>query len=290
MSDDHILLQKGAARAIVNPSRGGACEGFWWQRDNRKLHWLRQATAQRAACFVMVPFASRIRHGQFSFAGRQVSLKANNSPEPHAIHGHGFQQPWEMLEGKEASLVIEYIHQADSWPWSYRVRQNIELIGNSLRLGVTVTNLSSHRMPLGVGFHPYFVSTPECSVHASVSSQWPLDNQLLPSTTVAAGRDDTGSVLFRGGDRSDAFYSGWDGSALLELPECRARIRVEASAPLHHLVVFADDAAEAVCIEPVSNVVDAFNLSTENVADDLHQVLQPGNEIAAEMLITPELY
>lgn len=238
----------------------------------------------------MVPFASRIRAGRFSFAGKQVQLSANNPPEPHAIHGHGYQQPWTQLERSGSSLLLEYLHTVDDWPWSYRAQQQIVLQEESLWIRLTVVNLSEQMMPLGIGLHPYFVSTPDCRVHASAGSQWHLDEELLPVSASAADRVNAESVLFRGGDEQDAFYSNWDGSAVLELPELRARVQIQAGAPLRHLVVFADREAEAVCVEPVSNVVDAFNLSSDDQPGDLHQTLQPGDEICAEVRILPEFY
>lgn len=238
----------------------------------------------------MVPFASRIRDGRFSFAGERVSLAANNLPEPHAIHGHGFQRPWQQLAATETSLLLEYLHPADSWPWMYRARQHVALQEESLVIRLTVANLSGRPMPLGIGLHPYFVSTPACRVLASVASQWRLDEELLPISAAAGRRDDASSVLFRSGEQRDALYSGWDGTAILELPERQARIRIQAGPPLNHLVVFADAAAQAVCIEPVSNVVDAFNLSGDADPGDLYQVLQPDQQIIAEVSITPECY
>jgi aldose 1-epimerase len=290
VSDDRVLLRCGEARLAVNPARGGRIDGFWWDDAGQARHWLRPATPLRPASFVMVPYASRIRAGRFAFGGRQIHLRANNPPEPHSIHGHGFQQPWQALNGDDAQLLLEYVHTADSWPWSYRVQQYIELRETSLLVRVSVGNLSKQTMPVGIGLHPYFVSTPDCRVQASVNSRWQLDEERLPIGSCASGRDRADTVLFRGGNDQDAFYSGWDGEAVLELPELGARIGIQASLPLRHLVVFADNAAQAVCVEPVSNVVDAFNLAPDDHPGELYQVLQPGEDIAAEVCITPEVY
>ena len=44
----------------------------------------------------MLPFCSRIHNGRFRYGDRDVSLAPNFPPEPHAIHGFGWQGLWRL--------------------------------------------------------------------------------------------------------------------------------------------------------------------------------------------------
>ena len=40
-----------------------------------------------------------------------------NAPEPHAIHGVGWQRPWSVLDSDDSFAMLAYEHRADaSWP------------------------------------------------------------------------------------------------------------------------------------------------------------------------------
>jgi len=82
-----ILLRAGHAEAGVAPHIGGSLTHFHWHDGARTIHWLRWAaaaadrvdgTAERLACFPLVPFSNRIRDGRFTFrpARRQAAVES----------------------------------------------------------------------------------------------------------------------------------------------------------------------------------------------------------------------
>src|ERR1700675_3650658 len=61
--------------------------------DGNEVLWTDRASgAMGWGAYPMVPFAGRIRHGQFSFAGTEYSIAPNLGA--HAIHGSGFESRW----------------------------------------------------------------------------------------------------------------------------------------------------------------------------------------------------
>lgn len=167
-----VELRKGATICRLAPHLGGAILSL----SLAGAEILRQTPAGSTeildtACFPLVPFANRIAGGRFSFDGRQVTLPADAATPPHAHHGHGWRRPWQVTDLSAASATIEYTHQADSWPWSYRARQRLSVIDAGLEIELEVTNLSDRMMPCGFGLHPYFqarassyivIDAPEC--------------------------------------------------------------------------------------------------------------------------------
>jgi len=283
-----IELTSADTRVTLDPAHGGAIAGYSSLRPAGRIDWLVPADSLRPACFPMLPFASRIRSGEFLFSGRRVKLPANNSPEPHAIHGQTWQQPWVVASQSAHQASCEFHHPPGTWPWRYVARQQFTLEGRALRIRLELENLSSSIMPAGIGLHPYFVRTPLTQIYAGVISRWQLDADLLPvdSAPVAHETPDDNRLL-SGDGPIDAVFSGWDRQVLIELPEWNAQIAITALAPLQHLVVYSEEAADYVCVEPVSNVVDAFNLN--NAADPglLHQVITPGDCLQTEVVISP---
>ena len=137
-------LNSGDTRVLIDDQRGGAIVEYHTALPGRAIDWLVPAVAARPSCCPMVPYASRIRDGRFSFAERAAELRPNNPPEPHAIHGHGWQHTWVPSESQIAgspvgsSLSLEYLHEADDWLWRYRAIQRFELEERRLRITLAV--------------------------------------------------------------------------------------------------------------------------------------------------------
>ena len=163
-----IELRAGSTRLAVAPEVGGSITRYALERSGTTIEWMRpappDAIATRSAggtsSFPMVPFSNRIRDAAFRFRGRTIQLPQNFRPEPHAIHGHAWREPWTVLSRSEAALTLEYRHPADAWPWTYAAQQAFDLTDERLRIRFTVTNEASEPMPVGFGLHPYFVGRP----------------------------------------------------------------------------------------------------------------------------------
>lgn len=99
-------------------------------------------------CYLMAPYAGRVRHGRFVFDGREHVLPLNRPP--HAQHGTVYDVPWRAT-GPER-LVAEL---GPPWPWHGEVEQRVHLTDGSLTLEAIVR---SHETPMPVllGWHPWF--------------------------------------------------------------------------------------------------------------------------------------
>jgi aldose 1-epimerase len=284
-----IELVSADTQVTLDPARGGAIASYYSKGEDGRVDWLVPADSARPACFPLLPFASRIRDGQFRFAGQPVQLPANNPPEAHAIHGQTWQQAWVPVSRSSDRASLEYCHPAGAWPWQYRARQQFMLDGRTLKIRLGLENLSDTNMPAGIGLHPFFPRTPQCEVRALVLKQWQLDAQLLPTNSKPGDYQTPGGDVLLCGDRAaDAVFSGWARRVVIDLPERSAQIVMTAEQPLQHLVVYSEPAADYVCVEPISNVVDAFNLQESVESGFLYQVIAPGEWLEAEILIAPE--
>ena len=293
-----ILLRAGHAEAGVAPHIGGALTHFAWHDGARTTDWLRccaaadrvDGPADRLACFPLVPFSNRIRDGRFTFRGRTVTLPLNQLPQPHAEHGHGWQSAWAVVAADGASVTLEYNHAADAWPFPYRARQDIVLSEDALRITLSVENRGSGAMPVGLGLHPYFPATPACALTAAVDAMWATDDEVMPTRLVSADRRlGRSQGLPLAATPLDNAFTGWRRSATIAWPERRARLVLDAEAPLDFLVVYSPRGGDHCCVEPVSHCTDAFNLAAQGRTDTGMLALEPGRRVAASVWFRPRI-
>ena len=293
-----ITLRSGPLGLVLAPAVGGAIARFWSEAAGAAVELLRPtpelALRQRdpgvTACYPLVPWSNRIRHGRFAFGGRTVTLAPNRPNERHPIHGHGFQAPWAVLDLAPAAATLEHRHTPDAWPWAYRAVQRFRLTPTGLELELAVTNEGDAAMPAGLGWHPYFPRTPETTLTAHVTEIWLTDAEILPTARVAPPPDrDPRPGLAVDRVALDNVFVGWDGHAVVTWPERGARLRLAASPPLGTLVVYTPPAQPFFCAEPVSHITDAFNLAAGGQAGTGMLTLAPGESVRATFTLTPEL-
>jgi aldose 1-epimerase len=248
------------------------------------------APAADVCYFPLVPFANRIANSRFAFDGRTVELRPNIADHPHALHGHGWQAEWHVVESGRTACALVYEHVAvDTWPWGYRASQRFSIAANVLTIELALENRSAARMPGGFGFHPFFPRPRSARMRAPARRLWQGAAQEFPTTcsAVPPGLDFGSSRAVRYALGLDHCYSGWSGSATIEWDDADARSRVELSAaPLEHLMVYVPADRDFFCVEPVSHAINAFNVpgSAEHAALSL----EPGAQRAAAVTVRCE--
>jgi aldose 1-epimerase len=255
-----LVLEAGDARVTVRPADGGrigsmvvfGTELLVTSSPEGPIHW---------GAYPMAPWAGRIRHGRFAFAGRTFQLPL--SMPPHAIHGITFDRPWDVLEETAAAATIG-VELADPWPFRGRVEQRFELHEDGL--DVTMILEARDAMPAAVGWHPWFrrVLVPhEPPVRLVLEADRMLvrDPEGIPTGELVAPPP---------GPWDDAF-TGLRSDPVLEWP---GRLRLALSSSCRWWVVYTVP-ADAVCVEPQSGPPDAPNWAPE--------VVEPGERLRHTM-------
>lgn len=240
----------------------------------------------RLAAYVLVPFSNRVRDAQFQFEGRAYRLARNFRSEPHAIHGNGWQRAWcvARVASREAVLALKHDPARDgaaAWPFAYEAEQIFRLNPDGVEVELRVRNADGRRMPAGIGLHPFFPLTPATRMTAHLAGVWQSDARNLPAEHAAvppawdfaAGQPVAPLSL-------DNCFTGWDQRAVIDWPDRRLHMTLEASSVLRSLVIFVPRAHDYFCVEPVSNINDAFNLANAGVKDTGVVVLAPGETLA----------
>jgi aldose 1-epimerase len=284
MANTEVLdLTSGRDHCEIVPSLGGSIAG--WTVDGQTMMRGASVAALTAAdpfgmaSFPLVPYSNRIGDGRFEWAGRPFKLAPNFLPEPHAIHGVGFTQPWSPIARSAGSLTLELLHRPGAgWPWPFRARQQIALADGALTLELQAVNLADQPVPLAFGHHPYFPRA-GATLQFRARGVWLVGDDGLPALRVppfdqfdfSAGKSvERGSI--------DHCFSGWSGAAHVAWRDQPWSLDIEASSSLPCAVVCLRPDLDGFCFEPVPHANDAINRLR---GDSPMPVIEPGGEFRA---------
>lgn len=289
-----IEIQGERLRLLVRPDLGAGIADLALRSADGQWHpVLRRTPAQTGqggelSCFLMAPWCNRIAGAKFVFDGRECVLRPNR-PEGTAIHGDVRHRPFTILDRSPVSVRMHCdLSKVEdrNWPWACRVSARYEIEGSALRCELEVTNLDEAAMPVGLGFHPYWMrrlwdERDAVRVRANLSGRYPLDQQI----PIGPARPDPLCDVLRSGvevgarSLDDLFTGSLDG-AMLEWPASGVRAHVSCSPELSHSVLYVptnrkEGALPWFCVEPMSIATDGFNLSSRGEEGTGVRVLQP---------------
>jgi aldose 1-epimerase len=245
---------------------------------------------------VLFPFPNRIRGGEFTWQGACHRLPKNDSAQANAIHGFAPRLPWHVLDhgadevGAWVRAEFTSVGATDertNWPAQYRMVLTIRLMGSSLRHEAEVFNPGQQPLPFGLGYHPYFVATPDCLIQTPARSRWLLQDSLPTGDRepLPAALDLREPRPVEGLTLDDVFTDfpdvvpdrdGLVDRGRVEYPGAGV-LRVRTSPAFRELVLFTPPHRPAVCLEPYTCPTDAVNLT--NAGQKVGwQVLQPGEK------------
>ncbi|OZI36391.1 aldose epimerase [Bordetella genomosp. 1] len=275
-----VSIASGAHQAEFSPGGGGRLTALRtgthdWVVPITEPGWP-TTRWPRAGSYPLAPYSNRIRDGRYTFEGRSHQLESLPG-RPHALHGSGLHSAWTArnVQADSVELVLAQPQGVLGWPSAFECVQHYRLSARGLALTLSLHNQGEHDMPFGFGVHPYFTAR---RVQLQARRYWPAGADGLPQAGVAT-RVDAISCSREG---CDTYLSQWGGRALLEWPDGH-RLSLEAEPAFEHLVVYSAPGASFLCVEPVTNVADAFNLAAAGVADTGMRVLAPGARFSSTM-------
>jgi len=281
---DLLRLHHGLLELELCPQIGGCITAL----RHRGRDLLRPASARffeqqdprEAASFPLVPFSNRIADGRFAFAGAVHQLDRNSPPEPHAIHGHGWQHAWTVREAGARAAVLEFTHRIALTPFEYRATQSFALAADSLTVTLEIANTGKVPMPAGLGLHPYFPRDATVTLRAHLDHVWRADARKLPQERAPLPAEwDFGNAPRVATLALDNCFGGWDGTAAISWPERDLSVVMSADPMFGHLVIYVPPGQDFFCVEPVSHVNDGFNLAARGIAGTGVQILAPGASV-----------
>ncbi|MBI4884269.1 MAG: aldose 1-epimerase [Actinobacteria bacterium] len=192
-------------------------------------------------CYAMVPWAGRIREGQFPFLGETHRL-AINLP-PHAIHGVGFERAWEVLGDNQVGLQLTGL-----WPFGGRATQEFDLADDSLRMTVNL-EAGAQAMPAVLGWHPCLrrrlARGRGAELDFAPDWMWQRDVDGIP----------TGARVRPTPEPWDDAFGGVVSAPVIRWPGA-LELAFDTNCPAWIVYTERDD---QICVEPQTGIPNAFN-------------------------------
>ncbi len=245
---------------------------------------------------ILLPYANRVRgklnsDGKTITAnvdGRTLTLPANwhgNNPgaEKHAIHGLMLRSQFQDIQQKksaDAATVSGVLHAGNfggHWLSSTDVNVESTLKNDSVELSVTARNVGKEPLPMGIGWHPYFVipsgDRKQARLHLPSETRAVMNNYDDTFTTgqrvtvrgtpydfSAPGGRPLGDQYLD--DNYSALERSPDGSTVSEIidPAARYGLRIITLSPeIRTIQVYAPPTKNFVAIEPQFNFPDPYD-------------------------------
>ena len=106
---------------------------------------------------VLLPWPNRLRHGRWSWQGRELQLPVGSPEAPNAIHGLVGWQPWRVLTAEDDRVTVTTtVEPHPGYPFRLAAAVDYSLTPDRLTVTPRVRNLGADPAPFGAGFHPYF--------------------------------------------------------------------------------------------------------------------------------------
>lgn len=166
-------------------------------------------------CGVMLgPWPNRTADGIFSHRGHIYRLPITEPERNNSIHGFVADVDWEVKAATPETAVLHYLLEPrPGWPWRMRFENEYALSDAGLKCTSRVSNMSGHRIPMGLGVHAYInaqdAPLDDCVLHVPAVARLPLDpDRNLPCgplTPVAGTQFDLHHRMLAGTWLDDAF-------------------------------------------------------------------------------------
>jgi galactose mutarotase-like enzyme len=266
---------------------------------------------------ILVPFANRIRGKllpdgktlETIMLGKPVTLPANwkgknPNAEPHAMHGLILASAMNSVEthagAKQAATVIGTLQAGDfqgHWLSKTDLTISAALKSDLFIFIVTATNLGSEDLPMGIGWHPYFVfpsgQREQVKLHIPARERALVNNyddvfptgQLVPMAGTAYDFSVAGGAPLQRLFLDDCFVNlqkDRSGYAVAEVidPAARYGLRVKALSPeISAFQVYAPVAKAFVALEPQFNWADPFSALWQGKNTGM-VILKPGQSVS----------
>ncbi|MBE6449075.1 MAG: hypothetical protein E7013_00010 [Alphaproteobacteria bacterium] len=218
--------------------------------------------------FPMLPYAFRIKGGEFTYWGIKRLVPLNHPLFSDPIHGDGWKSSWKVRETTSSKVVLTLKHEKEKdkgYPFSYESKIVYSLTGKTLNIELNLTNKGLMPMPCGLGLHPYFNKTQNVELKFSTKNVWHHENDPIdrpyrtPEEWSFKESKPLNEMVF------DTCFGGFENSAEITWPKYKHSLKVRTDDLFSHLALYAPYRKNFFCLEPTSMTADAFNIAARGV-------------------------
>lgn len=271
----------------------------------------------------MGPWANRLDEQAFFANGTRYPFDMDLGNVRGQFPIHGFlttTDRWTVTalastpQGASVTSRLEFFRQPAwmrQWPFAHTIDMTYTLADGALEVATVITNLSTERMPVAVGFHPFFQLTDsprdDWTITLDARTRWLLDANKIPTgATEPVERlfPNPRSTPLREYNLDDVFSDlirDASGRATMTVAGRAQRLDVVLGPQFRAVVVWAPSPGGAgrgsqgdsppaernfLCFEPMTGITDALNLAQRGLYKEL-QTIEPGSTWRERFWIRP---
>ena len=213
---------------------------------------------------ILFPFPNRIKDGAYSYDGMSQQIRINEKELNNALHGIVYDKSFELVSSEASKEVatIELSYNYDGaqtgfpFPFQLIMKYQISSIGD-LELHFHVKNTGKTAFPMGMGWHPYFISNKqeECKFSFPSKDHYKCDKRNIPIETVPTNLP--ASFVMENKELDDA-YSLDKANCKFETNEYQLELDFGYSDPTY-LQLYTPPHRKSIAIEPMTCIANSFN-------------------------------
>lgn len=247
--------EEANAYVRVCPERGGIITNF--SVKGNEIFYLDKETFYdvekniRGGNPILFPLCGQLPNKKYSLDGTEYQMKN---------HGLARINKWKVIDkNTEGSAKIKISMKSDketikSFPFNFNVEFEYILKGNKLIINQRYENKSERKMPIAVGFHPYFYAENKSLIKYDVNASECFDNEdHLIKKCIPEKIDLTNSkelkLLLDNKGNSISFYEA----------DLNRKITLDYSDEFKYIVLWSTPESKFVCVEPWTSKIGALH-------------------------------
>lgn len=220
----------------------------------------------------LLPFPNRLKNGQYRFEGIDYQFPIDDTNCNNAIHGFIADQKMFLqkivLTPSFAEVILEYVYEGDLayYPFPFHLQISYLLMENQLIVETKINNIGRQKIPIGIGFHPYFqlpslVKNMELQLPACQRIE--VDKQMIPTGKKVDFPDfeeskKIGVTSFDTGFKTTSIHSDTHKIYLKDLQN-KLQLTYFQDKAFPFFQLYIPPHRKSIAIEPMSCNIDAFN-------------------------------
>ena len=229
--------------------------------------------------FSTIPYFGNIREKSFYNYGKReyISLQRTHILEPGTIHGEGWVNKWKVNKLTPSSIELYFNHKGKKgFSCSYKSTQKFKLIKNSLIISISIENLDEHSFDCGIGFHPWFNIDKNSKIYSNSFNC--LEKK--KSNNFNKIKYSNKKFLDLNINKIDKTFLNWNGKSKLIINN-DVSLNIINGKNVKNLHVYSPPKEDFFCIEPVTNITDAYYLKKIGRKDHGLTTLKPNKKFKA---------
>jgi aldose 1-epimerase len=264
-------LRKDSWFSLI-PGYGGALNAFFINGHEILLaanteEELKLQTIKSYAGAQLFPYPNRIKDAQYTFLENTYSLPVNEISLNNSLHGLIYNRPFEVDLIDEASGLVKlsyhYVKEHAGYPFDVAIHNRYQLAENALTITTTIENRGTVYIPVGHGWHPYFVAPKKvdnCLLQIPGNESFIIDDDLIPTGEVERLDNFTKLNPVGSMELNHCFKLSNEKSSQIKLVHPDENITIKIITEGYpYLQLYTPPKRDSIAIEPQSCAPDAFN-------------------------------